>query len=219
MLRKPIFLIDSPHGIDTPGKRSPDGRLREYRYGREVACGIVDVLTALGETAFLLVKEETDVPLAERVARVKAYCRQYGTDNVILISPHVNAAGRGGWLNGRGWCVYTSPGQTKSDVLATYLFNAAKAEFEYFEYDKTFTVKGPQKPLRADYSDGDPDHEARFYILVKTPCIAVLTESLFQDNEQDVEFLLHEGPKGTGRGAIINLHVEGILNYLKDIRK
>ena len=28
--RSPKILIDNGHGIDTPGKRSPDGVLREY---------------------------------------------------------------------------------------------------------------------------------------------------------------------------------------------
>lgn len=30
-------LIDNGYGSDTPGKRSPDGRLREYAYTREIA--------------------------------------------------------------------------------------------------------------------------------------------------------------------------------------
>ncbi len=215
MLRKPIILIDNGHGIETPGKRSPDGRFREYRYAREIAAGVASVLTFEGETAFLLVKEETDVPLAERVARVAAYCRQYGTGNVILVSIHVNAAGNGReWLNGRGWCVYTSPGETSSDRLATHLHSAAVPELQKGEYSKTGTFAPKQKPIRTDWSDGDPDHEAGFYMLRKTPCTAVLTENLFQDNRDDVEFLLSD----KGRGAIINLHVEGILNYLSEIR-
>lgn len=215
MLRKPIILIDNGHGIDTPGKRSPDGRLREYRYAREISCALVDCLQAYGETAFLLVKEEKDIPLAERVARVEAYCRQYGRGNVLVVSVHVNAADREGWHNARGWCVYTSPGVTPSDALATSLYSAAVEELQKGEYSKTGTFAAKQKPIRADWSDGDPDHEAAFYILRKTPCPAVLTENLFQDNRDDVDFLLSD----KGRGAIINLHLEGILNYLKDIRK
>lgn len=216
MIRKPIILIDNGHGIETPGKRSPDERLREYRYTREIACALADCLQAVGESAFLLVKEITDVSLAERVARVAAYCREYGTGNVILVSIHVNAAGSGGkWLNARGWCVYTSPGQTSSDRLATFLHGAAVEELQKGQYSKTGTFAANQKPIRADWSDGDPDHEAGFYMLTKTPCTAVLTENLFQDNRDDVDFLLSD----KGRGAIINLHLEGILNYLKDIRK
>lgn len=30
-------LIDNGHGADTPGKCSPDGRLREYAYTRDIA--------------------------------------------------------------------------------------------------------------------------------------------------------------------------------------
>ena len=31
-----IILLDSGHGVDTPGKRSPDGVLREYKWCREM---------------------------------------------------------------------------------------------------------------------------------------------------------------------------------------
>ena len=48
MLPMPIFLIDNGHGKDTPGKRSPDGRFREYNFNREVAAMLVDALKALG---------------------------------------------------------------------------------------------------------------------------------------------------------------------------
>lgn len=34
-------LIDNGHGANTPGKRSPDGRLREYAYAREIAGRVV----------------------------------------------------------------------------------------------------------------------------------------------------------------------------------
>ena len=49
----------------------------------------------------------------------------------------------------------------------------------------------------------------------ETYCPSVLTENLFQDNLSDVEFLLSD----KGREAIINLHVEGIINYIKSLEK
>ena len=49
------------------------------------------------------------------------------------------------------------------------------------------------------------------YILIHTRCPAVLTETLFQDNAADKEFLL--SPDGKQR--ITALHVNGIINYLK----
>ena len=35
------ILIDNGHGVETPGKRSPDGRFREYAYNRLIARAIV----------------------------------------------------------------------------------------------------------------------------------------------------------------------------------
>lgn len=43
-----IVLIDNGHGVETPGKRSPDGRLREYAWTREVAQRIVGELRRRG---------------------------------------------------------------------------------------------------------------------------------------------------------------------------
>ena len=41
-------MIDAGHGIDTPGKRSPDGRFREYKWNREVADILLDNLISRG---------------------------------------------------------------------------------------------------------------------------------------------------------------------------
>ena len=41
-------LIDNGHGENTPGKRSPDGRLREWAYSREIADMVVVGLRKLG---------------------------------------------------------------------------------------------------------------------------------------------------------------------------
>lgn len=35
------ILIDNGHGKETPGKCSPDGRLKEYAYTREIADRLV----------------------------------------------------------------------------------------------------------------------------------------------------------------------------------
>jgi N-acetylmuramoyl-L-alanine amidase len=43
-----------------------------------------------------------------------------------------------------------------------------------------------------------------------TKCPSVLTENLFQDNVDDVNYLLSED----GKKTIIDLHVNGIINYI-----
>ncbi len=194
-----IILLDNGHGKETLGKRSPDGFFREFAYTRFLAHQIQEQLLALDLDAKLLVPELEDISLSERCRRVNTICQDFGKDQVILLSLHVNAAGNGHeWMNARGWSCYTTRGDTPADGLATALYDAAK---EWL----------PGQRLRADYTDGDPDMESSFYILRHTSCPAVLTENLFQDNKDDVAFL----ESGEGAQAIINLHVEGIFRYLQ----
>lgn len=213
---KTVILIDNGHGVNTPGKCSPDKTLREYKWSREIAEKIVDKLVSLGYDSRQIVKEETDISLGERCRRVNNVCNKVGTKNVILVSIHSNAAGGDGKLESAGgWCAYTSPGQTKADILATHIYNTAQKELaDYineFPVHKSFgDYDSKQRPIRTDYSDGDPDFEARFYILIHTQCPAVLTESMFQDNKSDVYFLLSE----KGKKSIVDLHVNGIISYL-----
>lgn len=215
-----IVLIDNGHGSDTPGKCSPDRKLKEYLKSREIARRLETALNLRFVNACLLVPEDKDISLPERCSRVNAYCDKYGKENVLLVSIHCNAAGADGkWKSAGGWCVYTSPGKTKADDLATELWNAAHDGLkDYIDRFPILQAQGAydsrQKPIRADWSDGDPDYEARFYILVHTRCPAVLTESLFQDNKADCDFLLSE----EGTNSIVKLHTNGIINYIKKVK-
>lgn len=112
-------LLDNGHGENTPGKRSPkwsDGsQLFEWEYAREIAKGVYNQLRAKGIDAELLVKENIDVPLAERARRANEIAARYGKTKTLLVSIHCNASGTG---NGTGWEIHTSPGKTKADDLA-----------------------------------------------------------------------------------------------------
>ena len=192
------ILIEGGHGIDTPGKRSPDSSFFEWAFNREIAIGVVVKLVALGYDAELTVPEQKDVSLPERCNRVNKICNILGTKNVIFLSIHANAAGKGTeWMNGRGWCAYTTRGTTKSDELAECLYNSAVRTFEGMK-------------IRTDKSDGDSDWESDFYVLKNTKCPAVLTENFFYDNREDLKFLLSD----EGKKKIVECHVEGIIEYL-----
>jgi len=210
------ILIDNGHGVNTAGKCSPDRRLREYAWSREIARRLEQALCTEGYDAQRIVTEETDISLTERCRRANAIAAKVGTANCIFVSLHSNAAGGDGkWKTAGGWCVYTSPGKTKADSLATSLWNAANIVLKpYADRFHVLQAQGAydsrQVPFRADWSDGDPDYEARFTVLTGTRCPAVLTESLFQDNKSDVDFLLSE----EGKQAIVKLHAEGIKNYI-----
>ena len=194
------ILIDNGHGQETAGKRSPDGRLLEWSYNREIARRVVAGLSSLGLDAELLVPEDEDISLYERCRRVNRLCLQLGKRNVCLVSIHVNAAGHGDkWYNAEGWCCYTTPGQTAGDVLANYLCQAALQNL-------------PGHRMRFDYTDGDADQEAAFYILRHTACASCLTENGFMDCVRSCEFLLSD----EGKQAIVDLHVQGINEYVQN---
>ena len=192
------IFIDNGHGLMTAGKRSPDGQFREPFYNREIARRVVSNLRDRGLDAELLVPEDDDISLAERVRRINAACFLLGKQNVILVSIHVNAAGNGSkWLDATGWSVYTCKGQTASDKLAECLCQAAIKNF-------------PGRRIRTDMSDGDMDWEEGFYILRKSLCVAVLTENFFMDSISDLEYLQSRA----GKQAVVDTHVEGIVEYL-----
>ena len=69
----------------------------------------------------------------------------------------------------------------------------------------------PGHKIRKDYSDSDPDWESDFTILKNALCPSALSENLFNDNVDDLAF--HES--APGRQAIIDLHVRGIITYVK----
>ena len=66
------------------------------------------------------------------------------------------------------------------------------------------------KLIRTDHSDNDSDGEDYFYILRKHPLPAVLTENFFMDNHSDLEYLQNRA----GKQAIVDTHVEGIIEFL-----
>ena len=193
-----LILIDPGHGIDTPGKRSPDGKFLEYLWNRQIADLLLDRFMIMGIDASLVVTETNDISLSTRVQRVNKVCSKVGASNVILLSIHSNAAGDGSkWMSAQGWSCYTSKGETKSDLIAECLYDAFEAEFA-------------EKKIRKDMSDGDRDWEENFYVLQKSKCPAVLLENFFYDSRDECAWLLKDETKERVADAI----VKGIVQYI-----
>jgi len=196
-----LVLLDNGHGglIDgvyqTNGKRSPiwdDGsQLFEGEFNRAVVCGIIQELANMNINYVVITSEHGDISLKERVRRAN----QYNPNESFFISIHSNAGG------GNGFEVFTSPGQTKSDDIATIMGEEFKSIF-------------PLKKLRVDFSDQDLDKEAKFYVLTKTKMPAILTENFFMDNEDECRNILMTKE---GRNRIIEFHVNAIMRIKKEL--
>lgn len=196
-------ILGTAHHKGIPGKCSPDKKFYEYQYSRKVCQEVKKQLENKGYKVIIDalqddMKMNQSAELQYRCMIVNNLHKKY--KNCIYISIHVNAAGADGkWHNATGWEVHTTKGVTKSDKLATCLYESAKVN-----------LKG--KKLRTDYSDNDPDKESNFYVLKHTNCPAVLTENFFQDTKEDVEFLISE----SGFNQIVKTHVDGIIKYIED---
>ena len=175
------WLLDAGHGGILNGKyttapakmhRFPDGfEVMEGVTNRAIARKLWKLLEAQGIDFGLVYDEQLDTSLEARVAIAD---RLYAKDKrVIYLSIHSNAGG------GRGFEVFTSPGQNRSDMVAEVFCNSYHRHF-------------PNRPLRSDKADGDADKEADFYVLRKTDCPAVLVENLFFDNREEAEYLVSE---------------------------
>lgn len=190
------ILIDNGHGENTLGKCSPDGRLKEWIYTRDIADRLVSELCNKGMDAERIVKETMDIPLSVRCRRVNTICRETG-GNTILVSIHCNAAGSDSkWLSPHGWSVFVaSNASTSSKNFASSLAKVAKVN--------NVSVRQPMP--------GQLFWIQNIAICRDTICPAILTENFFQDNKEDVDFLLSEA----GKQMVVQIHVDGILNYLK----
>lgn len=199
------IILDNGHGTPplTGGKCSPDGLYYEAEFARDVVNRTTAILRACGFNVHIVVPETRDISLNERVRRINRVCAQYGAGNCVMVSVHSNASGNGQWMKARGWSVYTTRGQNRSDKLATCIWNRAN-----WYWDNT-----PARILRADRSDKDPDFESNFQIIKGANCPCCLTENFFHDNREDVGFLMSD----EGRDEIAEVHARGIIDYFKSL--
>ncbi len=198
---KYLWILDNGHGgmvdgvYQTPGKRSPvwpDGtQLFEGEFNRAIVDRLMKKFESNGIDAINLVDVPKDISLPERVDTANRLARS-SLKKCIYVSVHAN-----GYTDesANGWCVYTSQGQTKSDDIATVLFEKAAREFKG-EYMRSDT-----------YRDGDVDQESNFYVLINTSMPAILSENFFMTNYDNChKYLLSE----EGRDRIAKVHFQMI---------
>ena len=225
-----MIILGTAHLGTTPGKCSPDKRFREAVWSREICKDLFHNLSAYGYKVEIDYEPlqpsanmkgatpniEQKYELSTRVNFVNSLCKKHGSQNCLYVSIHVDAAGADNkWHTAGGFTVWTSVGQTKSDILAECIYKRAFVNMT--EYSKLITqgkkmgcYDQKQQAFRTDKSDGDNDKETNFYVLKNTYCPAVLVECMFQDNKCDVEYLLSD----VGRHEITRTLLEGIIDYI-----
>lgn len=193
-----FVILDPGHNGKVPGKRSPDGSLLEYKWAREITAKLEKRLDELKiehtRTTYSNEDEGPEIGLTKRCIRANAAIKGR-LDKSIFVSIHVNAAGaQGKWMAARGWSVFVSPkASSNSKKLASYMATSAKVMGQ--------KVRVP-----------DPQHlywPGNFTVLNKTSMPAVLVENLFQDNKEDVEYLLSE----EGKNTLVEVIIKGICDY------
>lgn len=194
-----MFLYDNGHGLETPGKCSPNwelGILQEAEYVRRL---VAEIKKRRPNLVRILVPETTDVPLNQRCVRANRLAHNYSLTNYLYVSMHLNAALKPN--TGTGYEVFTFTGQSASDEYATAFFNI-------YAKHTVNTLKGRTDTV----SDGDVDKEANFAVLRDTICSSILIEHAFMDTKHDYQWLL----SNEGFNAIVDAHIEFIdtLNNL-----
>lgn len=192
-----IICLDNGHAESTKGKCSPDKSIKEYAYTREIVRLLSEKLIKNGYKTFIVTPEvKEDVSLKERCRRINKVYKD-NNKKAISISIHLNAAGNGStWMNARGFQVFVSPNASKNSKRLAQLFT---------KESENLNLKGNR------YIPNEKYWVSNLAMCRDTNCPAVLTENLFQDNKEDVKFLLSD----KGKQTIVDLHYNAIIEYLK----
>lgn len=189
-MKTPLIILDPGHGGHDPGAVGPTG-LRESDVVLGDALMLADELAKRGLDVKTTRDEDVFLELDERAEFANA------RDAALFLSLHANSYSD---TAAHGFEVFTSPGNTGADPLATALFDSYEMEF-------------PDRAARKNLSDGDPDKEARFAVLIQTRMPAALFELEFISNPDGERWL---ADKDARRRRVRALHY-GIVSYLREI--
>lgn len=201
-----MILLDAGHGgmdpemgyTTAPNKmfKHPNFNFFEGEWNRiymKHLIGLIALHNQTHPTKIIQYKEIShpieDTPLKLRIQKIneivetkkhKKEFRNKKREVCLLISFHFNASPN---QRAKGFEIFTSPGQTYSDLVATQYYN----EFMKSEHIKEYGMN-----YRGDWTDLDADKEANFALLTQTHCPAVLVEHGFFDHPEEYKFLIKD---------------------------
>jgi len=177
-----ITLLDPGHGgviddlyVTAPGKMAKfdDFVFYEGVFNRALAWTYAMQLYERDLGFHMLVSNNEDQPLSDRVHnanRIMGYLNDHNKQ-CYFHSIHANAFSD---PKVTGIEIFTSPGNTASDAIASV----------FYKY-----LVGMGWKMRSDYDDNDPDKEARFFVLTQTQMPAILTETGFYTNHTQAKLM------------------------------
>lgn len=184
---KYLWIIDAGHGGLRNGVYTTDPKIgkqwtfedglniKEGVTNRAIATKVISKLDFLGVDLAAVYDAVEDLSLGVRMNMVNSLVAK-SAKPTVFVSIHSNAG------HGRGFEVFSSPGQDKSDLVASVFCDEVLKSF-------------PNYPLRSDLVDKDKDKEARFYVILperNKATAKILLENLFFDTRDEAEFLLSE---------------------------
>jgi N-acetylmuramoyl-L-alanine amidase len=165
--RMPKIAYEAGHGINTSGKRTPDGE-REWMFNDKVARAFDEKMNQYDQVQLLRLDDPTgnrDVPLTERTNKANAW----GAD--VLISFHHNALS-GSWGTHTGIETYVHPESS-----------AASKEIQRLIHPRIVVAMGlKDRGMK----------EANFHMLRESNVPSVLIEGGFMDSTIDIKELRND---------------------------
>lgn len=157
------IIIDAGHGPDTPGKRTPDGKMKEFEFNSAVANDVKHLFEQYQDVDIMFSHAMTrDVPLGERCN----FANQEKAD--LFVSIHANAYGTD-WNNTQGIEVYT------------YITKPAEA-LAVAAHVQAGLLRATGRPNRGV-------KQADFAVLRETHMTAILCECGFMTNKEEANLL------------------------------
>lgn len=160
-----IYAVGDGHGIETSGKRTPDG-YKENFFNNATKIHFIREMKRHGITMLDVSPESSDTPLTKRIS-----IANMGINGVMpkyFTSIHFNAYGSGGWNNIDGIETFYYYGSSKGKLLAA-------------AHHKNL-LKGTKQTDRGI-------KEAGFYVLKHTRMPADLVECGFMTNKKEAELM------------------------------
>jgi N-acetylmuramoyl-L-alanine amidase len=194
-MSKYFWILDNGHGNNTKGKKSPvlpNGlQFFEWEFNRNITHRVAQLLHKDAIEYHLLVPEETDISLKERVRRANTLVSD---KKKLLVSIHANAAGSSKvWSPARGMMTFYHKTSTVGKQMATV-------------FQQEIIKSTGWKDRGIKYSVTIDGKEITLAMTRDTKMPAILTENGFYTNQDECLLLMSDEI----RQGIATAHYKGI---------